>query len=141
MKKLAVLVITISLSLLFTISLFAEDAEYWYKKGWDYMWKDPNVIDIDSAIKCYNKAIEIDPNYVKSYIGRGLAYAILCKYDEAIADYSKAIELDPNKAYFYESRGDMYYRKGRHEDAKADYKKACDMGHDISCDRLKNYIE
>ncbi len=41
------------------------------------------------AIQDYNKAIELDPNYVNAYISRGLAYSNQEEYDRAIQDYNK----------------------------------------------------
>jgi antitoxin component YwqK of YwqJK toxin-antitoxin module len=47
------------------------------------------------AIKAYDKAIELNPNYSDLYFHRGTAYLYDFKFDEAIKDYDKAIELEP----------------------------------------------
>lgn len=47
------------------------------------------------AIKTYDKAIELNPNYSDAYFHRGTAYLYSFKFDEAIKDYDKAIELEP----------------------------------------------
>jgi tetratricopeptide (TPR) repeat protein len=53
---------------------------------------------VDEAIACYKKAIELDPK--DAYGHNGLGWALFCKdqVDEAIACYKKAIELNPNYA-------------------------------------------
>ena len=54
--------------------------------------------EYEGAIKDYDKAIELDPNFAPAYHNRGIAKYELKQYSEAIADYDKAIELDPNYA-------------------------------------------
>ena len=56
----------------------------------------------EEAIKDYDKAIELNPNYSDAYNNRGVAKKNSGKYEEAIKDYNKAIELNPNNsdAYF-----------------------------------------
>ncbi|KAL0916486.1 hypothetical protein M5K25_014006 [Dendrobium thyrsiflorum] len=50
----------------------------------------------DDAIKESNKALELNPSYVKALIRRGEAHEKLEHYEEAIADMKKIIELDPS---------------------------------------------
>jgi len=47
------------------------------------------------AIKIYDKAIELNPNFAEAYYNRGNAYSDLKQYERAIEDYNKAIELNP----------------------------------------------
>lgn len=56
------------------------------------MFREENY---QGAIKSYNKAIEINPNYSDAYFHRGTAYLYDFKFDEAVKDYDKAIELEP----------------------------------------------
>jgi tetratricopeptide (TPR) repeat protein len=48
-----------------------------------------------TAIATYTKAIERDPKYLFSYIGRGDAYILRGDLDQAIHDYTQATRLDP----------------------------------------------
>ena len=54
---------------------------------------------VDEAIACYRKAIELDPKYAAAHNNLG---AMLCDKrpttTEAIACFKKAIELDPKSA-------------------------------------------
>ncbi|XP_020590695.1 tetratricopeptide repeat protein 1 [Phalaenopsis equestris] len=50
----------------------------------------------DDAIKESNKALELNPSYVKALFRRGEAHEKLEHYEEAIADMKKIIELDPS---------------------------------------------
>jgi tetratricopeptide (TPR) repeat protein len=57
------------------------------------------------AIACYDKAIEINPQYADAYNNKGLSLYYLGNNQEAIACYDKAIEINP---YF----ADAFYNKG-----------------------------
>ena len=45
-----------------------------------------------AAIKDFEKALEIDPNYKEAYRGKGVCYSRLGDNDLAIKNYKKAIE-------------------------------------------------
>lgn len=49
--------------------------------------------DFASAIQCYTKAVEIDPDFGEAYFNRGLAYLKTGDKQRAFADLSKAGEL------------------------------------------------
>ena len=46
------------------------------------------------AIKDFNKAISLNPNYTNSYFYRGGAYSMKGNKSKALSDLSKAISLD-----------------------------------------------
>jgi len=73
-------------------------------------------------IKCYTKAIELDPNYVEAYCLRGACYAEIGNFDQATEDLNKAVELEPAKGY--SAYGIIYQRKGDYEQAIKAYTKA-----------------
>jgi PGF-CTERM protein len=78
----------------------AETAEEWNEKGISFAKSD----EYEKAIECFDKAIELDPNYANAYNNRGLTYYHLKQYERAIEDYNKAIELNPNGADAYYNR-------------------------------------
>jgi len=70
------------------------------------------------ALADYNKAIEIDPNYVLAYLNRGSLYVDeLGKNDLGIADFAKTLELDPGNIDAITNTGIAYYREGKFDDA------------------------
>ena len=79
------------------------------------------------AIEEYNKAIELDPEFVKAYATRGVAYYHLGKHQRTIEDCTKAIELDPEFGRAYAIRGTGCYKLGEHQLAIKDYEKAIEL--------------
>ena len=80
--------------------------------------------ELDLAIKDYDMAIELEPDYHKAYNNRGNAYAEQQKFDRAINEYNIAIELDPEHSHPYNGRGNAYREKGDIDQAIKDYTKA-----------------
>jgi tetratricopeptide (TPR) repeat protein len=55
----------------------------------------------DQAISDFDKAIEINPRYIRAYNNRGVVYRLKGQYDRAISDFNKAIEMNPLDAEGY----------------------------------------
>jgi antitoxin component YwqK of YwqJK toxin-antitoxin module len=79
------------------------------------MFKEENY---QGAIKSYEKAIEINPNYSDAYFHRGTAYLYNFKFDEAIVDYDKAIELEPLYMESFSNRAFARLRKYEFKDSR-----------------------
>ncbi len=76
-----------------------------YVKG-RYYWNKRTAADIQTAISCFNQAIDKDPGYALAYSGLADAYVVLNGYGsdpsdvdpKAKAAAEKALELDPTLA-------------------------------------------
>jgi serine/threonine-protein kinase len=83
---------------------------------------------VDEAMACYRKAIDIDPKFPNAHNGMG---AILCDvkrdYDGAIACFRTAIALDPKFAYAHNNLGEALRHKGQVGEAIACFKKAIEL--------------
>ena len=88
--------------------------------------------DYNSAIKDYDKAIQINNNYLKAYYNRGLSYASLEDYDKAIEDFSKVIELKPDFAEAYHLRGLAKEYNSDLDGAAADYEQALKLNPELT---------
>ena len=77
-----------------------------------------------NAIKDYNRAIQIEPDYADAYNNRGSVYAQKGDLDSAIKDFTDAIYFKPDDATSYINRGNVYIDKGKLELAIKDYTKA-----------------
>ncbi len=73
--------------------------------------------EYDEAIKCYDKAIELDPKYSNAYNNKGWTLFKKEEYDEAIKCYDKAIELDPNCSGAYSNKGLALLKKEEYDEA------------------------
>lgn len=90
-----------------------------YLKGREYYYRLRKE-DNEQAIKLFNKALELDPNYALAYAGMADAYYQraarfefpMTWYDKAIETSQKAIALDPNLAEAYKALALGYYGKG-----------------------------
>ncbi|MGC8940987.1 MAG: tetratricopeptide repeat protein, partial [Candidatus Nanoarchaeia archaeon] len=83
--------------------------------------------ELDKAIQDFNKALELDPNFVEAYNNRGIAYAYKGEFDKAMQDWNKALELDPKYANAYYNRGIAYANKGEFNKAMQDLNKAREL--------------
>ena len=61
-------------------------------EGWK-LWEQKNF---DAAKNIFNEAVQLNPNNVGAYFGRGTAYGNIIQYERAIQDFNKAIQLNPN---------------------------------------------
>ena len=83
-----------------------------------------NKGDWDSAIREFNEAIRLNPNYSIAYNERGNTYYCKGEWELAIADFNEVIRLNPNNANDYNTRGVSYYYIGEWELANADFTEA-----------------
>ncbi len=83
--------------------------------------------DYNGAIKLYDEALQLKPDWHWAYNNRGNAYSYLEQYEQAIKDFNKAIELNPNWEYPYNNLGTVYGRLGQYERAIQDLNKAIEL--------------
>ncbi len=97
-----------------------EDFMAWYNKGLALA----KLGKYEEAIECFDKAIELNPNFAPAWNNKGVALAKLGKYEEAIKCYDKALEIDPNYYYAWNNKGVALAKLGRYEEAIKCYEKA-----------------
>jgi tetratricopeptide (TPR) repeat protein len=95
-----------------------------YKKGIDQMANE-KLLD---AIRSFELAIRIDPNYVDAWIKKGYAHFHLGEYTVAISCYDKALDIDLNNAEAWNLKGLAYYKMRNYDQAIL----ACDKAVDIN---------
>jgi len=106
----------------------SRDPKFYNNRGIAYGEK----AQYDQAISDFNKAIEINPRYVKAYNNRGIIYRLKGQYDQAISDFNKAIEINPmdaqpynNLAWLFATTKEARFRNG--EKAVKLAVKACEL--------------
>lgn len=101
-------------------------ASTYYNRGTAYS----NKGEYDKAIKDYNKAIELNPDFAGAYNNRGFAYYHQSDYDKAIENYNTAIELNPDDVGAYNNRGAAYANVGNYKKTIEDFTKAIELNPD-----------
>jgi tetratricopeptide (TPR) repeat protein len=74
--------------------------------------------DLDGAIACYQKAIDLDPTFNLAHNNLGYSLAAKGDLDGAIACYQKALELDPKLAQAWGATGMTLLTQGRYAEAR-----------------------
>ena len=98
--------------------------------------------NVDAALKDYNKAIELNPDYYKAYNNRAILKSSKLKNDnEALKDFSKSIEINPNFADAYVGRGTSKYNLKDFEGACKDWNKAASMGSVQAQNQIEKYCK
>lgn len=75
----------------------------------------------DSAVWCYNKAIDLDPNNEEAYINRGITYSMQKQYEKAIDDFIQAEKIKGISVNLLQNRAYTYLAAGRYAESVNDY--------------------
>ena len=75
---------------------------------------------IEESILNFNRAIELNPEYPKTYHLRGLARVEMEDHEGALEDFGNAIDLDPDYGQAYYSRAALQIKLGREDLATED---------------------
>ena len=81
--------------------------------GWSYF----NKGDADTALKRFNQARLLDPQFAPAYFGTAYVYSVQGKLDQAIQYYRKTIEIDPRFSHAYSNLGLALLYSGKTPDA------------------------
>jgi tetratricopeptide (TPR) repeat protein len=100
------------------------NATDWFKKGYVLRYSDKNN---QEAMKAFDKAIEIDPNYAKAYAHRGVIYNEWREYLKALRESEQAIKLDPNLAVGFNCRGVAHTGLMNYQEAIQDFNRALEL--------------
>lgn len=91
-----------------------------FKKG-DTFYRNG---DHAEAILEFDKAIELDGNFVNALLQRGFCRNITKDFEGAIKDFSRVVELEPNHRWAYVSRGSARNKTGEYQLAINDFNEA-----------------
>lgn len=80
--------------------------------------------DYKGALKDFNKALQINPNFTEAYCDRGVARFFLGDTKGAIDDWSQTLQIDPNHAEAYDRRGNARSELGDYQGGIKDYTQA-----------------
>ena len=102
------------------LARYPDEKDACFRLG-DYYWR---LIDLDSAVTYYRRAVTIDPTYRNAWNSLAYAYSEQEDLDRAIEAINRYIDLAPDEANPYDSRGDLYAVNGKTEEAVDSYLRA-----------------
>ena len=70
----------------------------------------------ENAIQKYTQAISMNPGFAESYLGRGLAYRNMDRYDEAVRDLERYLSMT-GAHDGYVALADVYFKIGKNKEA------------------------
>ena len=76
------------------------------------------------AIEEFNKAIRIDPRFVRAYNGIAVSLDQMGEHDRALEYYQAALQIQPDLDYLYNNMGYSFLLQERYEEAAAAFEKA-----------------
>lgn len=94
-----------------------------YKKGINQMASE----NLNEAIKSFDLALRLDPNYVDALIKKGYCHFLKEEFMIAHACYDKALEIDPNNAEAWNMLALAYYGEKNYQKALDAVEKAIDI--------------
>lgn len=100
-----------------------KDAAYWFNKGALVSTYGNN----EAAVKYFQKAIVLNPNFSAAYFSQGVSFGQLGEYQKAIAQIDRAIKMEPQNGMYYYGRGRVYLLSGNKTRAMGDFKKAAEL--------------
>ena len=114
-----------------TMVLFAGcgKADKLYDAGMEYIKSE----EYTKALECFENAIDNNSEKAEYYIGAGMAYNYLGKYEEAINEFSKAFQesentiSNTNNKQLYYGSAIAAYGLGKYDEAVEDCKKALEI--------------
>ena len=100
------------------------EARFYYNRANTYR----RAKKFDSAIKDFEKAIDLKPDYAAAYVSLARLDNEIGNYEKAILGLNKALSIEPNNPTIYNTRGNLKMIKGDYDGALDDFKKAKDLG-------------
>lgn len=83
--------------------------------------------DVNAALANFNKAIELNPEYVDAWVRKGVTLYDSYQIDEARGCFNHAIKLNPNSFKAVYNRGKLFYFNGDYEEALNDFNRATSL--------------
>ncbi len=82
----------------------------------------------EAAMRAFEKAVELDPEYADAYNNLGLAYTELHRSEHAVQAFQEALKLNPDLVEANHNLGVHYYAVMDYEKARELFSKALDDG-------------
>jgi tetratricopeptide (TPR) repeat protein len=80
--------------------------------------------NFDAAINDYNQAINLNPDFARSFNNRGFAYLKKGNYEQALKDFDQAIKLKSDYGKAFANRAEVHQQRHDYQSAVRDYDSA-----------------
>ena len=107
------------------VERFPNEAIFYYMRA--ALYPMPEVGKKEKVMENLDKAIELNPDFIRAYYYRGEQYIYRMEYDKAVADFTRTIALQPDSVYSYYMRACAYYKKKEIDNTIADYSKVIEL--------------
>lgn len=97
------------------------DSVFWYAKGQELI----KLRNFEESIKCFDKTIELNPNYIAAWYGKGASLEALDGSGDF--EYGATVKIDPVSAEDWLYRGNALSRLDHYEDAIESYDRALQL--------------
>lgn len=101
------------------LTKYSNDAEEFFNKGVNYSYNKK----FENAIECFDKSLELDPNYPEALARKGSLLSDMDNFDEALIYLDKALNIEPNYLFPIKSKGITFTKMGRYSDARKCFKR------------------
>jgi lipoprotein NlpI len=120
-----------------TCSSKEKQAQKHFKKGFEYH----NQGLVEKAIEEYQKAIQLNPNYIEVYMNLGAIYVDKKDYEQALQQFKKVVELNYYYGKAHYNLGMVYLYQGEKEKAREELKILKSMGSGLADNLEKKIME
>ncbi|MEK0181082.1 tetratricopeptide repeat protein [Microcoleus anatoxicus] len=97
-----------------------------------YKRNDIKLNDIQNARTDFTQAIQINPDHLEAYQGRGELYYNIGEYQNAILDFSQVIRLKSNDLQAYNNRGLSYLKINNLQNARSDFERVIQLNPNLA---------
>ena len=81
----------------------------------------------EESINCFERALEISPDYADAFVNKGISLSKLKKYEEAIECYDKALKIVPKYTDAWNNKGITLSKQKKYEEAMNCYNTALEF--------------
>ena len=119
-----ILVASVGVSSILVPSAFSDShiakAEFYFQEG----LADLKFGEYKKAIRHFDQALNLDPNYLDAYINKGIAFHEMENFEEAISNYDKVLEIDPDNSVALNNKGYVFSKMKKYDEAVPFYNRA-----------------
>ncbi|PKL57612.1 MAG: hypothetical protein CVV34_06610 [Methanomicrobiales archaeon HGW-Methanomicrobiales-5] len=92
-----------------------------YRQGLHF---NSNDNQFEQALECFNKSLELDPQFEDAWLGKSVALYNLRRYQDALQSIDRALELNPEYATAWWMKGMILSSLGKPDEADRSYARA-----------------